>query len=66
MSISAPNSIYRERFALILAHRSVDRCPIDLGGTPQSTIDDPGLREGLARALGFEGPAPTDYESFWG
>ncbi len=62
--MTAPSSIYRERFALTLAHRPVDRCPIDFGGTPQSTIDDPGLREGLARALGFEGPAPADYDKF--
>lgn len=56
----APNSIYRERFALTLDHKPVDRCPVDLGGTPQSTIEDPAARARLARALGFAGPPPDD------
>lgn len=63
MSI-ANNSIYRERFALTLDHRPVDRCPIDLGGTPQSTMDGAGAIEGVALALGFTGSAPSDYDKF--
>ncbi len=59
-----PNSSYRERFALTLARRPVDRCPLDLGGTPQSTIDDPAMQARLARALGLAGPAPADYDKF--
>lgn len=32
------NSVYRERFALTVARKPVDRCPIDLGGTPQCRL----------------------------
>ena len=58
------NSLYRERFAATLAHRGVDRCPIDLGGTPQSTADFPETIRALAECLGFRGPAPLDYDKF--
>ncbi len=58
------DSLYRERFALTLAHRGVDRCPIDLGGTPQSTVDFPETIEALAAHLGLRGPAPADYDKF--
>ena len=56
------DSVYRERFRLTLEHKAVDRCPIDLGGTPQSTIDAPQAAAELARYLGFAGPAPGDYD----
>lgn len=58
------NSLYRERFALTLAHQPVDRCPIDLGGTPQSTIDDPRAISALAACLGLPGAAPAEYGKF--
>lgn len=57
-------SLYRERFALTFAHKPVDRCPIDLGGTPQSTIEGPTGQQALAEYLGFTGPAPADYLTF--
>lgn len=57
-----PCSIYRERFALTLAHRPVDRCPIDLGGTPQSTVEDADTTRNLAAYLGFDGDPPSDYD----
>ncbi len=57
-------SIYRERFARTLAHQPVDRCPIDLGGCPQATIEDGGMIVRLAAHLGFAGPAPTDFDKF--
>ena len=60
----AAESIYRERFACTLAHQAVDRCPIDLGGTPQSTMDDPQSIMALAELLGFSGAPPVDYEKF--
>ena len=47
-----------------MAHRPVDRCPIDLGGTPQSTIDSPEVASGLAACLGLTGAAPADYDKF--
>jgi len=60
----AETSVYRERFALTLAHKPVDRCPLDLGGTPQSTVEEQeGIRE-LAGHLGFSGRAPDDYDKF--
>lgn len=59
-----PDSIYRERFRLTLEHRPVDRCPIDLGGTPQSTVEHPGDVVALARHLGFRSPPPSDYDKF--
>lgn len=58
------NSIYRERFTSTLAHQPVDRCPIDLGGTPQASVDGPQAIEQLAVYLGFEGPAPADFNKF--
>jgi len=57
-------SIYRERFACTLAHQPVDRCPIDLGGTPQSTMEDPRSILALAEHLGLSGAPPVDYEKF--
>lgn len=62
--MSSDSSIYRERFALTLGHRPVDRCPIDLGGTPQSTIEEPDTVRALAAHLGIAGAAPTDYDKF--
>jgi len=59
---SMPDSLYRERFALTLAHRPVDRCPRDLGGTPQSSIEEPETAAALAASLGITGPAPADYD----
>jgi uroporphyrinogen decarboxylase len=56
--------IYRERFALTLAHQPVDRCPIDLGGTPQSTVEDADTARNLAAHLGLEGDSPPDYDKF--
>ena len=58
------NSLYRERFELTLAHKPVDRCPMDLGGTPQATIEDRGAIRRLAEHLGFRGEAPADYDRF--
>lgn len=58
------SSIYRERFSATMAHKPVDRCPIDLGGTPQSTVDSPEVAAGLAAYLGLTGDAPTDYDKF--
>lgn len=49
---------YRERFACTLAHQPVDRCPIDLGGTPQSTVDHQPLIEAIATALDLRGERP--------
>ncbi len=48
------DSIYRERFIATLEHKGVDRCPIDLGGTPQSTMDEWQSVDLLARYLGLE------------
>jgi len=62
--MTAPDSPYRERFALTLDHRPVDRCPIDLGGTPQSTIESPATLRALADYLGFTGDPPADYDRF--
>lgn len=56
------SSIYRERFALTLEHQPVDRCPIDLGGTPQSSFNEWEGVERLAEYLGFAGPRPDDYD----
>jgi uroporphyrinogen decarboxylase len=58
------SSVYRERFALTLAHRPVDRCPIDLGGTPQSTVEDAETIRALAAHLDKPGNAPNDYDKF--
>ena len=58
------NSLYRERFAATLAHQPVDRSPIDLGGTPQSTVEDPATIRALAAHLGLSGDAPDDYDKF--
>jgi len=57
-------SLYRERFAATLAHQAVDRCPIDLGGTPQSTVENGEGIERLTAYLGFVGNRPTDYDKF--
>jgi uroporphyrinogen decarboxylase len=54
---------YRERYTATLAHQPVDRCPIDLGGTPQSTVDEPALITALATLLGVAGE-PDDYDKF--
>jgi uroporphyrinogen decarboxylase len=62
----AKGSLYRERFAATLMHRPVDRCPIDLGGTPQSTIEDQETVEGLAAYLGLAGAPPADYDKLDG
>lgn len=59
-----PNSIFRERFTLTLDHKPVDRCPVDLGGTPQSTIESAETLGDLATYLGFEGAPPADYDKF--
>jgi len=64
MSGSSDNSVYRERFACTLAHKPVDRCPIDLGGTPQSTIEDPATETEVAALFGFAGLRPDDYVKF--
>lgn len=58
------NSIYRERLKSTLEHQPVDRCPIDLGGTPQSTIDDALAVRELAAYLGYFGEPPGDYDKF--
>jgi uroporphyrinogen decarboxylase len=58
------NTIYSERFRLTLEHKPVDRCPIDLGGTPQSTVESASALENLARYLGFCGKPPDDYDKF--
>jgi uroporphyrinogen decarboxylase len=58
------NSLYRERFAATLAHQPVDRSPIDLGGTPQSTVEDPATIRALAAHLGLAGDEPDDYDKF--
>ena len=58
------NSVYRDRFALTLAHQPVDRCPIDLGGTPQATIEDEQAIRRLAAFLGFTGDPPADFDRF--
>ncbi len=57
-------SAYRERFRCTLEHKPVDRCPIDLGGTPQSTMDGESSVAALAAYLGLEGDAPSDYGKF--
>ena len=62
--MSTDTSRYRERFAATLAHQPVDRPPIDLGGTPQSTVDDERLISSLAAYLGFAGERPADYRKF--
>ncbi len=53
------NSVYRERFALTLAHRAVDRPPMDLGATDMTGID--GGAGSLAKILGL--PAAADAEA---
>lgn len=55
-------SIYRERFANTLEHKPVDRCPIDLGGTPQSSFNEQLGIEKMAEYLGFEGSQPDSYD----
>lgn len=47
-----------------MSHRPVDRCPIDLGGTPQSTVEGSDAVRALAACLGFSGDAPADYDKF--
>ena len=58
------DSVYRERFLLTMEHKPVDRCPIDLGGTPQSTVESLDAVRNLAAYLGFNGPMPDDYDKF--
>lgn len=65
MNTSPADSVYRERFACTLAHQPVDRCPIDLGGTPQSTIEDPATERALAKLLGFSDLGPAGEERGW-
>jgi uroporphyrinogen decarboxylase len=65
MSPENDSSLYRERFACTLAHQPVDRCPIDLGGTPQSTIEDPATETALAGLLGLSVPRPDAEEGGW-
>ncbi|MBI2302195.1 MAG: methyltransferase [Armatimonadetes bacterium] len=60
--MSRRDSLYLERFRATLAHQPVDRCPIDLGGTPQSTMDS-GMGA-LAEHLGYAGLPPADYDKF--
>jgi uroporphyrinogen decarboxylase len=60
--MNSKSSIYRDRFKLTLEHKPVDRCPIDLGGTPQSTIESPETAKLLAEYLGFIGEPPSDYD----
>jgi len=50
---------YRERFAATIAHQPVDRCPIDLGATPQSSVDHLPLVEALAVYLGIPTEPPV-------
>ncbi|MHB9035521.1 MAG: uroporphyrinogen decarboxylase family protein [Armatimonadota bacterium] len=57
-------SLHRERFRLTLDHKPVDRCPIDLGGTPQSTVDAQSVISNLTNYLGFSGERPTDFDKF--
>ncbi len=64
MKTTPDSSVYRERFACTLAHRPVDRCPIDLGGTPQSTIEDPATETEVAALFGLAGLRPDDYVKF--
>jgi uroporphyrinogen decarboxylase len=65
MNVGDGNSQYRERFACTLSHKPVDRCPIDLGGTPQSTIEDPATERDLAALLGFPGQQPVEENRGW-
>ncbi|HHN47144.1 MAG TPA: methyltransferase [Planctomycetes bacterium] len=55
---------YRARFALTMAHKPVDRCPIDLAGTPLTGIESRKLAGEIAVRLGFSGPPPGDYLPF--
>ncbi len=48
----------RERVQRALSHREVDRVPIDLGGTQNSTLSA-GAYERFAAYLGVDAPAPT-------
>ena len=57
--MKAKSSVYRERFALTLEHKPVDRCPIDLGGTPQSTIESDAMIDKLAEVLKGKGDSNT-------
>jgi uroporphyrinogen decarboxylase len=58
-ALRAPLS-YRERLALTLAHRDVDRPPMDLGSTDMTTIDGGPRR--LAPLLGIR-PGASDAEA---
>lgn len=57
-----PDSLYRERFRLTMAHQPVDRCPLDLGGMPQSAIEERATEQALAAWLGLAGEPPADYD----
>ena len=57
-------SIYRERFYNTINHKSVDRCPIDLGGTCLTTVVDLDFIPIIAQNLGFKGKAPDSYDRF--
>jgi uroporphyrinogen decarboxylase len=56
------NSLYRERFAATLAHQPVDRCPLDLCGMPQSSIENIETERALAAFLGFSEERPPHYD----
>ncbi|MHB0998370.1 MAG: uroporphyrinogen decarboxylase family protein [Armatimonadota bacterium] len=58
------NSLYKERFINTLNHKPVDRSPIDLGGTPQASVDGVDAIKNLAAFLGYDGDAPVDYNLF--
>lgn len=51
--MTGADSIYRERFQLTLAHREVDRPPMDLGATDMTTME--GNPRRLAPLLGLSG-----------
>ena len=57
-------SVYLDRFAASMSHLPVDRCPIDLGGTPQTGVDGEHGISNIASLLGFDGPAPESYDKF--
>lgn len=58
------DSIYRERFYLTLEHKPVDRCPIDLAGTPFTSLSSPEAGKRLAEKLEISGETPEDYDKF--
>lgn len=54
---------YRERFARTLAHREVDRPPLDLAGTSLTSMH-PVAASRLTEYLGFSGPPSGRYTKF--